>query len=275
VVRVGDTTGLLIDIDGVLVVSWAPLPGAVDALSQLRRASIPLCFLTNTTSKTRAQMTVSLREAGFEVDDDEILTAAAATASYLTERHAGARCLLLNSGDITDDLEGIDLITPAELVGGPRSDARPVDVVVIGGAGVEFDYDSMNVAFRALMGGASLVAMLANTIWQTNAGLQLDAGAYVAALERASGRHATVIGKPSTAMFDAGVRYLGVEAAQVAMVGDDLDSDVRGAQAAGLTGVQVRTGKFRPEQLLGDGVAADVVLDSFADVPRWLDLQPS
>ncbi len=265
--RVGATAGLLIDIDGVLVVSWEPLPGAVDALARLRAADVPLRFLTNTTSRTRSQITASLKEAGFGVAEEEILTAAAATRSYLAEHHPGARCLLLNSGDITPDLVDVDLVAPAQL--GDRSGG--IDVVVIGGAGPEFDYDAMNSCFRALMDGAAFVAMLANTTWRTSAGLQLDAGAYVAALERASGREATVIGKPSPAMFDAGVRLLGLDASQVAMAGDDLDSDVRGAQAAGLTGVQVRTGKFRPEQL-AEGAPPDVLLDAFADVPAWLGL---
>jgi ribonucleotide monophosphatase NagD (HAD superfamily) len=81
---------------------------------------------------------------------------------------------------------------------------------------------------------------------------------------------AVVIGKPSAAVFEAGVAALGLAPEETAMVGDDLDSDVRGAQAAGLVGVQVCTGKFRPEQLARIGVQPDVVLDSFADVPSWL-----
>lgn len=261
--------GLIIDIDGVLVVSWEPITGAVDALATVRDTPVPMCFVTNTTSKTRADITAALAAAGFPVDEDEILTAVAATASYLDEQHRGARCLLLNSGDITEDLGDTQLVLPSEIADGSVAE-ESIDVVVIGGAGPEFDYDTLNIAFRALMSGAAFVAMLANTTWRTAQGLQLDAGAYVAALERASDRTATVIGKPSPAMFDAGVGHLGLEASRVAMVGDDLDSDVRGAMAAGLAGVQVRTGKFRPEQLADGGPEPDAVIDSFADLPAWL-----
>lgn len=255
--------GLLIDIDGVLVVSWKPIDGGPAALRALRAAGVPMRFLTNTTSRTRANMTASLREVGFEVHDDEVLTAASGMTAYLHSTHPGARCLLLNSGDISADLPGVDLVLPG-------SGGGDVDVVLVGGAGPELTYEAVNEAFRALMGGAALVAAHTNVMWKMADGLHLDAGAYVRGLERATDVTAVVIGKPSAAVFEAGVAALGLAPEETAMVGDDLDSDVRGAQAAGLVGVQVCTGKFRPEQLARIGVQPDVVLDSFADVPSWL-----
>jgi HAD superfamily hydrolase (TIGR01458 family) len=258
---------LLVDIDGVLVVSWKPLPGALDALAALRSAGVPLRFLTNTTSRTKAAITESLREAGFEVSPDEVLTAAAATAAHLTAHRPAARCLFLNSGDdITVDLPGVTIVER-------DAPADRVDVVIVGGAGPEFSYETLNHALACLLGGAALVAMHRNLTWRTSRGLQLDAGGYVAALEAAAGVEATVIGKPAAAMFEAALTSLGLDATETAMIGDDIDSDVRGAQALGITGVQVRTGKFRPRQL-DTGAAPDVMLDSFADVPRWME-QPS
>jgi HAD superfamily hydrolase (TIGR01458 family) len=255
---------LLVDIDGVLVVSWEPVAGALDAMDAVRAAAIPVRFLTNTTSRTQVGITDALRGAGFTVAADEVLTAAAATASHLAEHFPGARCLLLNSGDIDDDLPDVTLVEA-------DAPADKVDVVIVGGAGPEFSYDVLNHALACLLEGAVLLAMHRNTTWRTNTGIQLDAGAFVVGLERAANVEATVIGKPAAAMFDAALRSLGVGANDAAMVGDDIDSDVRGAQALGITGIQVRTGKFRPAQL-HDGVAPDVTVDSFADLPRWLRL---
>jgi phospholysine phosphohistidine inorganic pyrophosphate phosphatase len=99
--------------------------------------------------------------------------------------------------------------------------------------------------------------------------LQLDGGAYVAALEEATGRRAVVCGKPAGAYFASALDQLGVPAERAAMVGDDLLNDVQGAQAAGLTGVLVRTGKFRQDDLDGE-VGPDVVIDSIAGVPELL-----
>lgn len=256
---------LLVDIDGVLVVSWEPLPGAVSALNSIRRAGVPVRFLTNTTSRTRAQITGLLRGAGFEVGDDEVVTVMSAAVEFLRREHPGSRCLLLNSGDTGSELTGITLVEP---------DVAPeeVDVVLLGGAGPEFTYEALNRALACLLEGAALVALHRNVLWRTSAGLQLDTGAYVVGLERAAGVEANVVGKPAPAMFRAALESIGVEAREAAMIGDDLDSDVRAAQHLDITGVQLRTGKFRPAQL-EQGETPDVVLDSFADIPAWLGIE--
>ena len=137
-----------------------------------------------------------------------------------------------------------------------------VGAVVIGGAGDEFSYEALNRAFNLVLNGASLIAMHRGLSWRTSAGMQLDTGAFLTGLERASGVEATVIGKPEPAMFAAGLANLGVAPSEAVMIGDDIDADVRGAQAAGLTGVLVRTGKFRAQVLDSPGAAPDLVTDS-------------
>lgn len=254
---------VLIDIDGVLTVSWKALPGTVEAMHQLREASIPLMLLTNTTSRTRASIAALLAEAGFPVTAGDILTAPAATAAYLAEHCPGARCLLLNSGDIHEDLRGITLVAP---------DGPDADVVVVGGAGPEFDYDSLNRAFGHLQRGARLVAMHHNLYWRTQGGLQLDAGAFLTGLEQAAHVTSEVTGKPAKAFFATALAHLGVDATQALMVGDDIETDVLAAQHHGLAGALVRTGKFLPETLRAASGAPDHVLDSFADLPALLGL---
>jgi HAD superfamily hydrolase (TIGR01458 family) len=254
-----DIDGLLIDIDGVLTVSWEPIDGVPAALEAIRRAGTPLRFATNTTTRTREQVADLLGAAGMPVDVDEILTAPAATAAHLRRAHPGARVFLLNTGDLSADLEGIDVVAEG-----------PADVVVIGGAGVEFTHQQLNEAFRLILDGAAFVAMHRNIYWRTSAGLELDTGAYVRALEEATGIEPVVLGKPSPDFFATGVAELGVDAGRVAMIGDDLHNDVLGAQAAGLRGVLVRTGKFRQEVLDASSERPDLVIDSFADLPALL-----
>src|SRR5450755_727735 len=151
-----DITTVLIDIDGVLTVSWRPLPGAVEAVTWLRRAGLAVKLLTNTTSRTRAAIAAALAEAGFPVSVPDILTAPVVTAAYLAEHYPEARCWLLNSGDVTPDLGDVRLIASGE------PDASPADVVILGGAGPEFSYAALNQAFGHLMSGARLVAMHRN-----------------------------------------------------------------------------------------------------------------
>src|SRR5215470_7822000 len=256
-------SAVLIDIDGVLTVSWRPLPGAVAALQQLRAAGLPLALVTNTTSRPRSSIASALTEAGFPVTAGDILTAPAIAAAYLNDHYPGARCLLLNSGDIGEDLAGVTLV--------PASDPAPAEVVLVGGAGPEFSYQALNRAFGCLRGGASLVAMHRGLYWRTSEGLQLDSGAFVAGLEQAAGVEAQVVGKPAAAFFAAALAHLGTGAAHTLMVGDDIETDVLAAQRQGLTGVLVKTGKYLPAAHHGASGTPDHVLDSFADLPALLD----
>jgi len=248
-VGLGDIDGLLIDIDGVLTVSWHPLPGAPEAMARLRRAGVPFRLMTNTTEITRLELVEKLVRAGFDVDVRDLATASALTAEYLRTAHPGARCFVL--GGRPEDLDGIELSKGA------------ADVVVIGGASWEFRWEDMNHALRLVLEGAALVGMHRTLSWMTDEGMVLDAGVMLLqGLEAATGQEAVVCGKPSPEAFGAGLRMLGLPAERAAMVGDDVTTDVLAAQAVGLTGVLVRTGKFREESLRQASGEPDHVFDS-------------
>ncbi|GGS42618.1 hypothetical protein GCM10010270_10970 [Streptomyces violaceus] len=254
---------VLIDIDGVLTVSWRPLPGAVEALREIREAGLAVLLVTNTTSRTRASIAGTLADAGFPVSAEDILTAPAATAAYLAEHCPGARCALLNSGDIEEDLDGLTLVDAADTGTEP-------DVVLVGGAGPEFGWAALDRAFGHLQRGARLVAMHRNLYWRTDEGLRLDSGAFLAGLEQAARVEAEITGKPARAFFEAALARVGAGAGEAVMVGDDVESDVLAAQRAGVTGVLVRTGKFQPDALRAADGTPDHVIDSFADLPALL-----
>ena len=260
--RLDPVEGLLIDIDGVLTLSWQPIDGAADAVRRLRDAGIAMRFVTNTTSISRAEVALRLDAAGMEAPIDDVLTAPVATAAWIATTHPDARCYLVNHGDLSTDLAGISVVGPDE----------PADLVLLGGAGPEFSYGALNRALGLILEGAPLVAMHHNRYWRTSDGFALDTGGFVAALEQAAGVTATVVGKPSPAFFATALAELGLDAPSAAMVGDDVESDVLAAQAAGIRGVLVRTGKYRPEAVeAADGVPHRTVA-SFADVPALLGL---
>lgn len=254
-----DIDGVLLDIDGVLTVSWEPLPGAVEAIAWLRSNEMPFRLITNTTTKTRSGLAATLRDAGFDVRDDEVITAVVATARYLRTQHPGARCFLLSDGDAGTDLEGIELV-----------DVDDADVVVLGGACEDFTYPTMNRVFARLMEGAVLVGMHRNLYWRTSDGLELDAGAYIAGLEEATGRSAVICGKPTEPYFDAAIAMLGVPRERAIMVGDDIVNDVHGAQVLGIRGALVRTGKFLPDDFAKIPVEPDHVLETIGDLAELL-----
>jgi HAD superfamily hydrolase (TIGR01458 family) len=253
--------GLLLDMDGVLTVSWEPLPGAVAAFARLRAAGLPLRVLTNTTGRSRATLAAGLRGSGFEIADEEVLSAAVAAGAHLRTARPGARVFLLGDAQAAD-------LADVRLVG---LDDDP-EVVLVAGADESFAFENFNRVYRALLGGAALVAMHHTFSWLTTDGVCLDSGAYVAGLECALGRQAVVTGKPSPEFFGAGLAALGLPAARVAMVGDDIVGDVLAAQAIGIMGVLVRTGKFRAETLEGAHGRPDHLVGSIVDVPDLLGL---
>jgi HAD superfamily hydrolase (TIGR01458 family) len=253
-----EVDGVLLDIDGVLVVSWEAIPGAADALNALTDRGIPFRLVTNTTTRSRARVAGALHDAGIAVDPADILTAPVATAAYLRAHHPEAGIFLLNSGDVLDDFGGINLV---------EADA---DVVVVGGAGESFTYHRLNRAFQMLLDGAALVAMHRNLYWRTSSGFELDTGAYLVALEQASGTTPVVLGKPSPDFFAEALAALDEPRDRVAMVGDDIENDVLAGQHEGLTGVLVRTGKFRAAALEAADEVPDHVIESIAELPRLI-----
>ena len=134
-----------------------------------------------------------------------------------------------------------------------------------------FSWMNLGRAFAELQMGAELYCLHKNKWWQTSRGPLLDAGAFVAGLEYATGVDATVLGKPSPAYFAAALDALGAEPELTWMVTDDVDADVRGAQSFGMRTALVRTGKFRPETLEDSGIVPEIVLSSVAQLPDWLE----
>ena len=244
------TKGLLIDLDGTLYTDNGPIPGALEALNRLEEAGIPYRYVTNTTRKPRREVVSRLRDLGFQAREELVFTPATAANALLRRK----KCHTLIAKALLKDLP--------EIV--PEDEAP--EYVLVGDLGRGFDYTRLNAAFRCLVDGAGLVALQKNRFWQEADGLSLDVGPFVAALEYASGKTALVVGKPKPAFFEAVLRDLGCEAREVAMVGDDAESDVAGAQRAGLRGIQVRTGKYRP----GTAGAPDAEIPSIADLPEML-----
>jgi phospholysine phosphohistidine inorganic pyrophosphate phosphatase len=252
----------LLDLDGTLYESGAAIAGAVDSLGRLRRRGTPFRLVTNTTSRSRATLVTRLSGYGFEVQPDDIFTATLAGVGVL--RAAGYHTVapFVPQGALEDMR---DLTLAGGTCGKPR--AAATDAVVIGDLGERWSFGLMQEAFELLLAGAALVALSRDRYWQRDGHLTLDAGPFVAGLEFATGTTAQVTGKPSKAFFEAAVATLGVPAGSVAMVGDDLWSDVEGAQRAGLQGWLVRTGKFREHLLSSASVRPDLILASVADLP--------
>jgi phospholysine phosphohistidine inorganic pyrophosphate phosphatase len=253
--------GVLLDLDGVVYAGDAPVPGAAATIAWLSREGVPYRYVTNTTSRPRRAIVEKLRRMGIAASPAQILTPVVAAVAWMRRTHVERPALFVPDAT-RSEFAGLQPL--------PASADDGAGAVVIGDLGDGWDFATLNRAFRLLMNDAQppLLALGLTRYWRAEDGLRLDAGAFVSALEYATGRAPVVLGKPDPVFYGTAVDDLGLEPDQVVMVGDDVRADVEGAQRAGLTGVLVRTGKFSPADLDGD-VTPDAVLDSIAGLPQW------
>ncbi len=249
--------GILFDLDGVLYVGSNVIEGAIEAVSGIKQRGYDCRFVTNTSTLSGDSLHKKLAGLGFDIAEHEIISATRAALIYLKQLDDPV-CHLVLAEDVKRDFRHFR-----------QSDSK-ADVVIIGDIGNAWSYPLLNNVFNLLISGAQLIAIHKNRFWQTEHGLQMDIGAFVSALEYASGKPATIIGKPSIDFFQSALTELDLPPEQVAMVGDDIDSDIGGGQRAGLTGILVKTGKYRQAYADSSPIIPDLVIPSIAELPGLL-----
>lgn len=245
--------GFLFDIDGTLHDSGKLIESAPETIAKLKSNNIPVRFLTNNTTRTAQFIHEILIAFGFDSKLEEVFSPIVASLNFL--RAENNPTVFLNLHDSIKD-QFSELKT---------DDVNP-DYIIIGDIDNRWNYDLLNKLFNFVMNGSKMIALHKGTYWQQDGMHKLDIGAFVAGLEYATSQEAIVIGKPSKTFFDIVVSDIGLSHEQLAMVGDDLLNDIKGAQDAGLMGVLVKTGKYREELAANSPVKPDLVLDSVADI---------
>uniref|UniRef100_A0A915KXY3 Phospholysine phosphohistidine inorganic pyrophosphate phosphatase n=1 Tax=Romanomermis culicivorax TaxID=13658 RepID=A0A915KXY3_ROMCU len=229
--------GFLLDVNGVLYDSGldggTAIPGSVDAIDRLVELRIPFRLCSNETQHTRSSLLATLQKLGFNVNLHNILTPAPIVAEELKKRML--RPYLLVHPKLKDEFRNLDQSEP--------------NCVVVGDAADSFTYDNLNQAFRLLINSTEpkLFSMGTGKFYKEANGLMLDLGAFTKALEYACDITAEIFGKPTEKYFLAALDSLNLKADEVVMIGDDIVSDVGGAQNCGIRAVQVKTGKWRNE----------------------------
>ncbi len=249
--------GVLLDLDGVLCVGDHPIQGAPETVRRLRALGCPCRFVTNTSTLSRASLQQKINSLGFSIAEQELVSAPQAALLYLAQKENPV-CRLLLADDVKQDFMAL-----------PQSDAD-AEYIIVGDIGDAWSYRLMNEVFNSLMNGAKLIAIHKNRFWQTEHGLQMDIGGFIDALEYASKTKATIIGKPSADFFRMALSTMGLQPAEAAIIGDDIDADVGGGQQAGLKGILVRTGKYRQAYAEASPIKPDLVIDSIGDLPSVL-----
>jgi 3-hydroxyisobutyrate dehydrogenase len=253
--------GLIIDLDGVVWLGDQAIDGVAEAVAKLRACGIRVLFVTNDPESSRAEQAARLAGIGIPATAADVITSAAATARYLAAQdNLDARnALVVGSSALRDEIEqaGFPLI--------PLSEPRRAELVIVSGH-PEFDYRELRAATTAVASGARLFATGRDATVPTRGGPVPATGAILAAVETATGISATVIGKPEPYVFEIARAVLtGCE--HIAVVGDNLASDIAGAKRSGLAAILVLTGTATKTELQRAAVLPDLVVASLAELP--------
>jgi len=247
----------LFDLDGVFYVDDQLLPRANETLEWLQAHKLPYRFITNNTTLPRKKLSEKLNRLGLRIQENELVSANYAGVLYL-KKEGFNRCRLVLRKEAQADFRDFDTTT------------NPPEAIVIGDIGATWDYPLLNGLMNQVLGGAKLVALHKGRYFQTENGLTLDSGAFVAALEHATETKALVVGKPQSAFFELATQELQCQAHEIAMVGDDLINDIGGAQRMGYTTFLVKTGKFRDSLFQKSEIRPNHLIDTIGHLKNYI-----
>jgi 4-nitrophenyl phosphatase len=262
--RFSTITGVVMDMDGVLWRGETPLPGLDDLFQWLNERDIPYALATNNSSRTPENYVDKLARMGIaDVPARCIVTSATATAAYLRAHYPdGIRVHVFGMDGLRQMLQsaGLQLTAPG---------GEPAEVVV---AGIDFDltYEALKQAALAIRAGADFIGTNPDKTFPTPDGLIPGTGSMLAALETATDRTPTIIGKPETPMFEAALAITGTRAENTLMIGDRLGTDILGGKQAGMKTALLFTGVTTPDDLIRDAdtVWPDVAYEGLPDLVR-------
>lgn len=251
--------GFLLDMDGVIYRGNQLIPGAERFVARLRRDGIPFRFLTNNSQRTRRDVALKLCRLGLEAEADDVFTCAMATARFLAKQKRGATAYVIGENGLAAALHhnGVTVVD---------DDA---DYVVVG-EGRTFNFEMIERALRLIEKGARLIATNPDATCPTDAGTRPGCGAIVAMLEKATGREAFSVGKPSGVMMRMAQDELGVRSSGTIMVGDTMETDILGGVGMGYRTVLVLSGHTTVSQLHRYAYRPDWIIESVDQMPEEL-----
>ena len=240
---------LLLDISGVLYDGASNIPGASKAVERAQRSGLEVRFITNTSQKTRDDLLKHLAVLGFVVERDQLFTAVDAARQWLRQRNLRPFCLVHEN--IAAEFSDFE--------------QRDPNAVFVADAADGFNYHNLNRAFQLCMAGAHLLGVGYNRYFKSGDQLQLDAGAFIRAIEFGAGVEATIVGKPSVEFFRQVMASTSAPPERTLMVGDDVFGDIEGALHAGIKACLVRTGKYLPgdeDRISGDFTTVESITEA-------------
>ena len=250
----------LFDLDGVFYVENQLIDGGNETLRYLRDLKIPFRFITNNTTNSRNALTSKLIQLGLEVKKEEIISANYAGVLLIKQLNL-KNCKLILRPEAQEDYSDLN------------QDDKPVEAIVVGDIGSDWNHNLMNELLHDLLNGAELIALHKGRYFESEGGLTIDAGAFVAGLEYASGVTCRIVGKPNPTFFELASAHFNCKPEQIVLVGDDFINDIGGGHTMGYYTIMVKTGKYRAALAKKAKVQPHYFLSSIGELQKWLKEQ--
>jgi NagD protein len=247
--------GFLIDMDGVIYGGDTMIPGADKFIARLLDEQIPFTFMTNNSQRTPLEVIRKLKKLGIEVTDDHVYTSAMATGKFIASQKPNGCVYVLGEGGLIASLHehGLTLV-----------DTEP-DFVVLG-EGRNFTLEMVQKAVDMILGGAKFITTNRDPSPKKRGWNNLGIAATTAMIEEATGAKAFVIGKPSPVMMRAARKFIGLETVDTIVIGDTMETDIRGGVQMGYKTILVLSGISRREDSVLHAFKPDLIVESILDI---------
>lgn len=247
--------GYLIDMDGVIYRGSEVIPGASEFLRYLQETGVPYLFLTNNSAYTPLDVVVKLRKFNIDTTPDHVYTSAQATAEFVHRQRPNGTAFVIGEGGLLSALHETNYAISRD---------NPDYVIV--GEGRVLNFEMAEHAHRCISNGAHLISTNSDTWCPTDNGPRPGCGAIVALLESATGHQAYHVGKPNPFMMRNARKRIGLATDEVIMIGDTMETDIRGATDLGFKSILVLTGSTTRKSLRAYPFAPTEVVESIAEL---------
>ncbi len=226
--------GFLIDLDGVAYLGERVIPSCRDFIKKCHERSIKFCFVTNNSSRTTNTVYEHLKQIGYELDKENIITSSEVTAKYIANEKPNAKVYLIGMDGIRSELvkNGINIVD------------SNADYVVIG-LDFAINYEKYTRACREIFNGAKFISTNSDLRLSRSDGIAVGNGSLTKVIEYATDVKPVYMGKPQVEMLDYGLKKLGLPKSEVAMIGDNYFTDILGAHNFGMDSIFVETGVMK------------------------------
>jgi 4-nitrophenyl phosphatase len=248
--------GYIFDMDGVIWDGDKKIPHAVERINEIIASGKKYVFMTNNALRSRETYVKRLKEFGIKTDISHIIIASYAAGLYINEKTGHSKVYVLGTDEMKKELESA----------GHKVVEKGADFVVVG-LDKGLNYDKIDKAFINLQNGAELIACAPDLTYLQNGEIHIGSGAFARALEFATGKELTIIGKPSSVIMKLATDMLGLKSEEILGVGDKIPTDILAAKKAGMKTALVLTGETTLKEAQESEIKPDYVIKDLRELP--------